>query len=323
MPRTCTICASSKRKEIDKDLVQKVVTQESFDTIATRFGVNRSALIRHYKTHLSKDIPIVVQTPKREYKNITATIEEALQNLEWAELKAKEKEDIRAFITTTQSKMNFCLKMLELQPEEKLVSKYQNLGIEYKKLVERCEIMALEIFQITTVLTKFSLLLYPIQLDAQNKLMEEEKAKNLSADDYREMYKSLKEPITKKETIEFFQRKFEELSKSQTFQKYTKLQAEENERKKKAFYIFEKEYSKLVNFFPRLHYILHYYFTLYGPNNQIVNSLNYALNTMDETEDNGVYLKLIRKLDKVWKKNNFETLTLKQRKAILKKEGLL
>ena len=49
MPRTCTICSHLKRLEIDKVLV---AAEESLRTIADRWTVSKTALIRHKTEHL-------------------------------------------------------------------------------------------------------------------------------------------------------------------------------------------------------------------------------------------------------------------------------
>ena len=48
MPRKCTICGHSKRTAIDKALVERC----AFRTIADRYGVSKTALIRHHDDHL-------------------------------------------------------------------------------------------------------------------------------------------------------------------------------------------------------------------------------------------------------------------------------
>lgn len=51
MPRTCTICSHPKRLEIDKVLV---AAEESLRTIADRWTVSKTALIRHKAEHLTQ-----------------------------------------------------------------------------------------------------------------------------------------------------------------------------------------------------------------------------------------------------------------------------
>ncbi len=48
MPRRCTVCTHKKRTAIDKALVAR----QPFRTIADRFGVSKSALIRHSDDHI-------------------------------------------------------------------------------------------------------------------------------------------------------------------------------------------------------------------------------------------------------------------------------
>ncbi len=48
MPRRCTICRHKQRAEIDKALVAR----QPFRTIADRFGVSKTALIRHHDDHV-------------------------------------------------------------------------------------------------------------------------------------------------------------------------------------------------------------------------------------------------------------------------------
>ena len=48
MPRRCTVCTHNKRAEID----QALVARQPFRTIADRFSVSKSALIRHHDDHL-------------------------------------------------------------------------------------------------------------------------------------------------------------------------------------------------------------------------------------------------------------------------------
>ena len=48
MPRTCTICTHDKRPDIDQALVER----RPFRTIADRFAVSKTALIRHHDDHL-------------------------------------------------------------------------------------------------------------------------------------------------------------------------------------------------------------------------------------------------------------------------------
>ena len=48
MPRTCTICTHKQRPDIDQALVER----RPFRTIADRFAVSKTALIRHHDDHL-------------------------------------------------------------------------------------------------------------------------------------------------------------------------------------------------------------------------------------------------------------------------------
>ena len=48
MPRRCTVCTHNKRAEID----QALVARQPFRTIADRFSVSKTALIRHHDDHL-------------------------------------------------------------------------------------------------------------------------------------------------------------------------------------------------------------------------------------------------------------------------------
>ena len=48
MPRTCTICSHDQRTDIDKALVHR----RPFRTIADRFAVSKTSLLRHYDDHL-------------------------------------------------------------------------------------------------------------------------------------------------------------------------------------------------------------------------------------------------------------------------------
>ena len=48
MPRRCTVCLHPERMEVDKSLV----TDQTYRSIAARFGLSKSALVRHKKAHL-------------------------------------------------------------------------------------------------------------------------------------------------------------------------------------------------------------------------------------------------------------------------------
>ncbi len=48
MPRVCTICTHDRRVEVDNALVAR----ERFRTIADRFAVSKTALLRHHDDHL-------------------------------------------------------------------------------------------------------------------------------------------------------------------------------------------------------------------------------------------------------------------------------
>lgn len=64
MARPCIICTHDKRQEIDAALVKGT----GIDTVSKRFGITKSCVYRHLKTHLHKQV--AKATVKREAKNV-------------------------------------------------------------------------------------------------------------------------------------------------------------------------------------------------------------------------------------------------------------
>ena len=83
MPRPCGPCSDKRRTELDRRLLEKDLTGESFRRIAEDFGYSETALRRHLENHIAADVG-----------DIKAIMEQArIEALE--EAKTKEREDLR------------------------------------------------------------------------------------------------------------------------------------------------------------------------------------------------------------------------------------
>ena len=83
MARPCGPCSDKRRTEIDRRLLEKDLTGESFRRIAEDFGYSETALRRHKETHIASDVGDVRGA-------MIQAREEAL-----AEVKAREREEIK------------------------------------------------------------------------------------------------------------------------------------------------------------------------------------------------------------------------------------
>ena len=83
MPRPCGPCSDKRRIELDRRLLEKDLTGESFRRIAEDFGYSETALRRHKESHIASDVGDVREAM------IAARIE-AL-----AEVKAREREEVK------------------------------------------------------------------------------------------------------------------------------------------------------------------------------------------------------------------------------------
>lgn len=88
MARPCGPCSDKRRIELDRRLLEKDLTGESFRRISEDFGYSETALRRHLETHIAADVGDVREAM------ITAR-EAAL-----AEIKARELEDVKEEIAT-------------------------------------------------------------------------------------------------------------------------------------------------------------------------------------------------------------------------------
>ena len=83
MPRPCGPCPDKRRTELDRRLLEKDLTGESFRRIVEDFGYSETALRRHLENHIAADLG-----------DIKAIMEQArIEALE--EAKTKEREDLR------------------------------------------------------------------------------------------------------------------------------------------------------------------------------------------------------------------------------------
>ena len=83
MPRPCGPCSDKRRTELDRRLLEKDLTGESFRRIVEDFGYSETALRRHLENHIAADLG-----------DIKAIMEQArIEALE--EAKTKEREDLR------------------------------------------------------------------------------------------------------------------------------------------------------------------------------------------------------------------------------------
>src|SRR5438105_2142582 len=57
MPRTCTVCTHPDREAIDREIVERVPSR----TIASRYQLDRSAILRHKDAHVSASLVRVVE----------------------------------------------------------------------------------------------------------------------------------------------------------------------------------------------------------------------------------------------------------------------
>lgn len=74
MPRLCGPCSDPGRNEIDRRLLNMVVSNESYRTISNDFGYTESALKRHKSNHLVIDLAdvhqVMVEARERELSKI-------------------------------------------------------------------------------------------------------------------------------------------------------------------------------------------------------------------------------------------------------------
>ncbi len=61
MPRPCGPCQETRRNELDRRLLNKDISGESFRRITADFGYSETALRRHLKEHLTADLSQVKQ----------------------------------------------------------------------------------------------------------------------------------------------------------------------------------------------------------------------------------------------------------------------
>jgi vacuolar-type H+-ATPase subunit H len=66
MPRQCSVCAHSKREEIDAELLSGTPLR----SIADRFGPSKSALIRHRQNCLSEIVNSVITAAEKKNKKL-------------------------------------------------------------------------------------------------------------------------------------------------------------------------------------------------------------------------------------------------------------
>ena len=83
MPRPCGPCSDKRRTELDRRLLEKDLTGESFRRIAEDFGYSETALRRHLENHIAADVG-----------DIKAIMEQAREEA-LEEAKTKEREDLR------------------------------------------------------------------------------------------------------------------------------------------------------------------------------------------------------------------------------------
>jgi len=65
MPRPCGPCSDARRNELDRRLLNKEITGESFRRIVDDFGYSETALRRHLAEHLTIDL-VAVKAAKEE-----------------------------------------------------------------------------------------------------------------------------------------------------------------------------------------------------------------------------------------------------------------
>lgn len=88
MARPCGPCSDKRRTELDRRLLEKDLTGESFRRISEDFGYSETALRRHLENHIAADVGDVREA-------MIAARKEAL-----AEVKAREREEVKEEIIT-------------------------------------------------------------------------------------------------------------------------------------------------------------------------------------------------------------------------------
>jgi len=91
MPRHCGPCSDNRRTELDRRLLEKDLTGESFRRIAEDFGYSETALRRHLENHIASDVFDVMGAMRAARLEALAQIKaEEVEALETVKAEAKE-----------------------------------------------------------------------------------------------------------------------------------------------------------------------------------------------------------------------------------------
>ena len=108
MPRTCTICTHKDRDAIDKALVAR----EPFRTIADRFGVTKTSLIRHSDDHIPAAlVKAQAATDAANADNLLAQVVDLRDKALGILGKAEESNDLRTAIAAIREARG-CVELL-------------------------------------------------------------------------------------------------------------------------------------------------------------------------------------------------------------------
>lgn len=142
MPRTCGPCGDTRRKELDRRLLEKEFSGESYRRISADFGYSETALRRHLAEHLVVSLRSV-QLAKEEAKK------EALAKIKANELeviKAEVKEDVSGRLVVSESCLDqvkeLRLKAKELLDRAETADDLRASGVFLRELREQLRLWA-------------------------------------------------------------------------------------------------------------------------------------------------------------------------------------
>jgi hypothetical protein len=108
MPRPCGPCSDPHHNELDRRLLQKEISGESFRQIAADFGYSETALRRHLSGHLNLDLSEVHQA-------MAQAKEEALAEVHQRELEGIRNDAQEGMAARLQNAANYLDQLKELR----------------------------------------------------------------------------------------------------------------------------------------------------------------------------------------------------------------
>lgn len=107
MPRPCGPCSDKRRIELDRRLLEKDLTGESFRRIAKDFGYSETALRRHKDNHIKADLvdvrAVMVEAREQALSEARDEVLEAIKAGEVEAVKAETREGMAARLENAAS----------------------------------------------------------------------------------------------------------------------------------------------------------------------------------------------------------------------------